>query len=448
MKENKLLPISIILTSFNRVNFLKKTIEMINERTRYPFRIFVIDNNSTDGSVQYLKEAKVYGKIFEHLFLPENVGQSMALNEGFKLIEHWEARRPSDDLFCTTNEDILPPAHTPCWLERMKHLFEKYEPDGYSGLAMRIERTSRIEIDEEKELLELHKSFPSVFRMLRRSDIRKLGDRPFGFLKHWDSHPMADKFQTVLKKKYAMTTNLYASHIGYGSEQIANKGYAEGFTDYFTYAPNKTRIHIEKPYADIDPKTLIPLKINTNADFHEHKKREDYWNIETGIQSPEETRRKRARKDELAGHMSIATGRILDLGCGMDKISPDYIGVDAYPYDCVDIIHDVSDLWFYKDGEIDGIAASHVLEHMSDTKRVLKEWDRVLKSGGTMGIIVPDGDHNNGKTILEPSHKVAFTLPVIKCLIGGFLGHAIIHLDYVKSLSERKKAIICISQKK
>lgn len=439
----KLEPVYIILISYNRINYLKKTIDLIYERTKYPHYVIVVDNASTDGSQQYLKEAKVIGKVFDNLFLPENIGQSCALNAGFAFMQEWNKRRPSTDLFVTTNEDLLPPQLSPCWLERMLHLFEKYEPEGYKAISMRIERSSRMEIDEEKELISLHKSCPNVYRMARRSDFAKLGPAPFRELKKWDSNSFQTQVQSFLKGKTALSTRLYASHIGFMSE---NKGYDEGVKT-FTVAENKKTIYLEKPYPDIDEKTNIPLKINSNADAQEHKRREEYWGTTTGIQSEKETRKKIIQRNELSKYVEEYKGKWADLGCGEYKVHEDAIGVDTYPYDSVDILHNVEDLWFFKDGELDGITASHILEHLGDTKKVLTEWDRTLKKGGILAIIVPDGEKRIN-TILEPSHKVSLTKTVMGRLILKFLKHNILKLEFAPNLDPRKASILCVSQKR
>jgi len=270
----KLEPITIIVTSYNRLDFLKKTIDSINERTFYPYRIMVVDNASTDGSIRYLKTAKVRGKIFDHLFLPENIGQSRALNAAFKELESWEfeRRRPSNDLFVTTNDDIYPPmfGQKNCWLRRMVDIFERHEPE-YGGICMRIQRTSRNDINELKEIIPCYKGFPSVFRLIRRSDFRRLGDRPFGRLMKWDSNSTADKMKLFINKKFGFTTHIYADHAGF----VVNNGYKEG-TDSFTLAANKIRISEEKPYPEIDPDTNEPIKINHPVDTHEQDAREEY----------------------------------------------------------------------------------------------------------------------------------------------------------------------------
>ena len=149
-------------------------------------------------------------------------------------------------------------------------LLKKNEPE-YGGLCMRIQRTARTEIDETKEIIPCYKGFPSVFRLMKRSDYEKLGDRPFGRLLKWDSNTSGDKFKYEIKKKFGFTTHIYADHAGYMGE---NRGYAKGFTDYHTFAANKTNIQNEKPYADIDPLTNVPIKINHLVDKAEHDLRE------------------------------------------------------------------------------------------------------------------------------------------------------------------------------
>jgi glycosyltransferase involved in cell wall biosynthesis len=271
----QLLPINIIITSFNRMNMLERTINSINNNTVYPYKIFVVDNASTDGSVGYLKTAKTQGKIFDTLFLEKNDGQSVALNKAFAWMQEWEKRRPSDDYFITTNEDILAPnLGNECWLTQLKSLFDKYgESHNIGAIALRIERTSRTDINENEELIRMYKNIPSVFRMLKRSDMAKLGEAPFRKLNHYDSNSMATTMETRLMKRFYLATHIYASHIGF----TANKGYQEGFKDYFTYSgEHKDNIHEDKPYPEIDPETFVPIRAKHHCDDVEQKLRDEY----------------------------------------------------------------------------------------------------------------------------------------------------------------------------
>jgi glycosyltransferase involved in cell wall biosynthesis len=54
MKPN----ISVIIPTFNRISLLKKTISTVLNQTYKDFEIIIIDNYSTDGTLEYLKKLK------------------------------------------------------------------------------------------------------------------------------------------------------------------------------------------------------------------------------------------------------------------------------------------------------------------------------------------------------------------------------------------------------
>lgn len=103
----------------------------------------------------------------------------------------------------------------------------------------------------------------------------------------------------------------------------------------------------------------------------------------------------------------------LHLGCG-NKVIPGFIGVDIVKYNAVDIVSDVRNLKYILDDMADLIYACHVLEHFhQDSVIVLREWNRVLKPGGTLRIAVPDF-----KMIFEV-YKRSRSTKAIKGLIYG-----------------------------
>lgn len=79
----------------------------------------------------------------------------------------------------------------------------------------------------------------------------------------------------------------------------------------------------------------------------------------------------------------------LNLGCGSDYLVG-YVNIDLYS-DHADQRFDVSSLP-YIDNSVDLIRAYHIIEHFDYMKAhdVLKEWNRVLKPGGTIHIETPD----------------------------------------------------------
>jgi ubiquinone/menaquinone biosynthesis C-methylase UbiE len=76
----------------------------------------------------------------------------------------------------------------------------------------------------------------------------------------------------------------------------------------------------------------------------------------------------------------------------------------------------------FTDESLDYIVSRHNLEHYDDPEKTLKEWRRVLKKGGTLGVVLPDED--KVETLkLDPTHKSSFTKKSFRKLldrVGGF----------------------------
>lgn len=80
---------------------------------------------------------------------------------------------------------------------------------------------------------------------------------------------------------------------------------------------------------------------------------------------------------------------ILNLGCGND-IRKDCVNVDVTAYKGVDQVVDLSVFpWCWADESVDGIHASHVIEHFPDQKQFILECLRILKKGGFLRLKVP-----------------------------------------------------------
>ena len=156
--------IDIILVTYQRLPYLKETVEAINKRTLYPFNLIVVDNASTDGTAEWCNTASKLGQISRYIRMEENKGLAIGLTEGLKYVK--------SEYFITTQDDIIPPDLRPCWLERLLHLAEEH-PD-YGGISMRIQRTRHQKIDEREDLIESPKSLASVFRIQKKSDLNLL----------------------------------------------------------------------------------------------------------------------------------------------------------------------------------------------------------------------------------------------------------------------------------
>lgn len=81
----------------------------------------------------------------------------------------------------------------------------------------------------------------------------------------------------------------------------------------------------------------------------------------------------------------------LHIGCG-DRHIPGFIHIDVRKLPHVDYVASADKLDMCEDDSIDLIYACHLLEHFrrNQIEDVLKEWYRVLKTGGILRIAVPD----------------------------------------------------------
>jgi len=99
----------------------------------------------------------------------------------------------------------------------------------------------------------------------------------------------------------------------------------------------------------------------------------------------------------------------LELGCGNRKRVEGAIGIDQLDYPCVDIVGDVrAILSNFPDQSVDAIYSFHFLEHVSDFSGLLKEMERILKTGGKLEAVVPH--FSNPYYYSDPTHKTAFGL--------------------------------------
>jgi len=425
-------PIDIFLVTYKRLHLLKKTIKSIYNNTQYPYRLWVANNDKDDvDTINYLKQAKGWGYLHDFITLDENLGQANGYKESYKYAEK-QLKGNISKYIVQTQDDLIPPELEPCWLERLLHLIAKNKDHG--AICLRIERTRRRDIDESLELIPSDTACPAVFRITSKEMIETIGhfSRP-----HWESHTFSDKVRST-GKKLAMATKIYASHIGF----IDNKGFADGFTSYHTYSKERVTQGKDQPYADIDTKTNIPVKINTPRDASEHAKRMEYWEY-WGVD--------RSKVDKQVADMNILVefaekGRGIEVGCGRSKVHENAIGVDVFPFKAASILADAQDLWMFKDGELDFVVSCHSLEHFPDTKRTLRERKRVLKPGGVIAVVVPDGEKRPES--IRGCHKVALTKKVLRFMFKYDLRMGVTREESVVGKKVGKESILVAAVKR
>ena len=107
--------VNICMVTFNRLEFTKSAIASILEFTCFPYVITVVDNGSTDGTVEYLQALKKEGIIINLILLKENVGVAKASNLAW-------SQEPEVEYYLKFDNDIV--IQKPNWLERMVEVID------------------------------------------------------------------------------------------------------------------------------------------------------------------------------------------------------------------------------------------------------------------------------------------------------------------------------------
>jgi len=151
-------------------------------------------------------------------------------------------------------------------------------------------------------------------------------------------------------------------------------------------------------------------------------------------------------------------GRVLDIGCGTHKVTPDAVGIDGRSTECVGMLKDgLSKFEDHMYNTADTVFSSHVLEHMEDDYATLIEWTKLLKPGGKLILYLPDGDHYNNGDNLEHmrDYRYAQFMMFFKRAFCGegknFRGEHLPKLyeliDHGKDLGDDKYSFFLVAQK-
>lgn len=144
----------VLILTYNNLELTKRTVDSVSKQN-IPTRIHIIDNGSTDGTVEWAKE----NKILMHAF-PSNFGVSAGWNRGLSCLF---SDLKTDRVFVINNDVVLPPFF-------MRELISYPEPF-VTGIAVD-------DIDIIKELgarqpLQPHPDFSAY--MIRREAWNKIG---------------------------------------------------------------------------------------------------------------------------------------------------------------------------------------------------------------------------------------------------------------------------------
>lgn len=80
--------------------------------------------------------------------------------------------------------------------------------------------------------------------------------------------------------------------------------------------------------------------------------------------------------------------KVIDLGSGPERLGPEFVNVDVFPFPEVDIVANAEELPF-RDASLDAAVSESLLEHVPDAHKVAKEMTRVVRPGGYIYVSAP-----------------------------------------------------------
>lgn len=112
---------SVMMVTFNRIELTKRMLNNFFQVTTSPYNLIIVDNGSTDGTVEYLKNINKHDFSFcQDLrlhFNEENKGIASGRNKGLKIADQY-----GDPYLATIDNDVEMPMN---WLQNCIDIIEK-----------------------------------------------------------------------------------------------------------------------------------------------------------------------------------------------------------------------------------------------------------------------------------------------------------------------------------
>ena len=175
--------IPIMMITWNRLAYTKQAIKALLKNTKHPFVLWIWDNNSIDGTAEYLRSLD--DDRIQIIFSVENVGLVPPMNEFFR----WY--KDSEYVSKVDNDTIVPVG----WLTKLKNVMDKLplfviQSDHYLGLPYKLrdnqqfyDYLERLEFEGENLYLFPHVSGTGI--LIRAKHMDKPIDKKEGTLSGW-----------------------------------------------------------------------------------------------------------------------------------------------------------------------------------------------------------------------------------------------------------------------
>lgn len=169
--------ISFVILTWNSSKYIKNCIDSLNTILNFSVQIIIVDNGSTDGTVEILKKYKKQMNNLEVIFLSQNIGTTKSRNIALKLIDD------DANYICILDSDTIINENA---IEVMSNYLLQNQNVALVGPAM---------VNEHNEYQIPYRKFPNwKIKLLKAFPIRKIskiGEK----MEAYPSESISDEFE-------------------------------------------------------------------------------------------------------------------------------------------------------------------------------------------------------------------------------------------------------------
>lgn len=246
--------IPILMITWDRLEYTKQAIEALLKNTK-SFKLFIFDNNSTDGTIDYLKSLE--DDRIEIYYSDKNTGLVPPIN-------HFLKKFPNHRYIAKVDNDTVVSKD---WLRKLKEVMDEYpflavEANHYLMIRQDIETNDDFfkhffSIDFKGNKLYLCHWVGGTGTIIRRSEVDEIPDIP-GTLGGWG------QYQHIKQMASAFYTGVWIDRL----DQVATNKYKEP-SDYPEYDKKIDKLR--------NRKIIGAKKIDINALKKEYEKMENWY---------------------------------------------------------------------------------------------------------------------------------------------------------------------------
>jgi len=324
MESTKLL---IITPVWNQLEFTKQYIESLREFTdQSAYELLIINNNSTDGTLEYLDEIeKLYNNI--HIITNEqNEGWTGACNQAFKLISPDLNLSSSKVMFndCThvllANNDILFEAD---WLSKMLKRFDDPDVGIVGPTSDYVAGLQSIQYNILGLQTETTKFIIGFFFMMKREVLDKVGhfdESTFNKLGGGEEIDFCIR-ATKAGYKFLIARDVFIKHFGSKTLQHLFDSGKPGTEAYNKYCSDKDQLLVDKWGKDVienlytfDPAKRLKIMwgLPMRTDYSGHK---NFWISSIMLIKPGHWEIIDCTRQIISDSRNLIAQKALELGC-------------------------------------------------------------------------------------------------------------------------------------